>query len=169
MRRHRPAGGMTEGDDLLSGQKRIGEQARTLQNDVEGTFQIAIRDFVLRQIAVLEVNRIALWYGLLPDAAQGVMTRIGECQDLKSLRRHNTREARSAVGRQIHNLFAARAAVKEYKRPAWVGLLFRRVNRAVHVPVVAVAMITGPSVGGCQTGAVVRRIDRKPFIPGELQ
>ncbi len=71
MRRHWPAGGMTENDDLLSGQMLIGEQARALQDHVEGAFQIAIRDFVLWQIAILEVNRIALWYGLLPDAAQG--------------------------------------------------------------------------------------------------
>src|SRR5690348_632172 len=144
MRRHRPAGGMTENDDLLSGQMLIGEQACALQDDVEGTFQVAVRDFLLWQIAVLEVNRIALGNGLLPDAAQGVMARIGERQDLESLRCHNPRQAGSAVWRQVHDLFAARAAMKENKRSAWVYFLLRSINRPVHIPVVAVAVVTGP-------------------------
>src|SRR4029079_2274144 len=97
MRRHRPAGGMTENDDLASGQMPIGEQACALQDDVECTLQSAIRDFLLWQVAVFQINRIAFGNGLLPDAAQGVMARIRERQDLESLRCHNTRKAMSAV------------------------------------------------------------------------
>ena len=97
------------------------------------------------------------------------MARIGERQNFESLCREHARQSRPAVGRQIHDLFAAGAAVKENKGPTRIGFFFRRIERAVHVPVIAVAPITRPSIGSGYLSRAVRRFDREPFIPGQLQ
>jgi hypothetical protein len=48
MGRHRSAGGVAEADDFSSSEVIVGQQSRALKNDVEGTFQIAVEDFVVR-------------------------------------------------------------------------------------------------------------------------
>ena len=88
--------------------------------------------------------------GLFPNTADGVMPWISKRQHFESLGCQHARQAGSAVGRQIHDLFAAGAAVKKDESPPRVGFFFRRVKSAVHVPVIAVALIASPSIGGGQ-------------------
>ncbi len=68
---------MAEGDDRAAAEVFVGELAGAPEDDVEGTFQVAITDLFLRQVAIQEINRIALGDGLLPDAAGRVVARIG--------------------------------------------------------------------------------------------
>ena len=111
----------------LSGKVLVSQQPGALQDDVEGAFQVAVENFVLGQIAILEIDRIALGDGLFPYAAERVMARIGERQHFESLCREHARQPGPPVGRQIHDLFAAGAAVKENKSPTRIGFFFRRV------------------------------------------
>src|SRR5262245_20187733 len=76
--RHRSAGGMAEGDDLPDGEMLVGERAGTLQNDIECAFQIAVGSFIRWEFTILEIKRISLRNGKLPNAALRIVAGVGE-------------------------------------------------------------------------------------------
>src|ERR671923_812998 len=169
MSRHRPAGRMAKGDNFPSGKMLIGEEPRALKDDVERTFQVAVVNFLQWKIAVQEINRISLRDGSFPNAARRVVARIRQRQDLEALCGEHAGQSGSAVRRQIHDLFAARSAMKKNETSARISLFLRRKDRPMHVPVVAVALIARRRVSSRESSLGIRRLNRQPLIPCELQ
>src|SRR5262245_20725613 len=146
MRSHRSAGGMTESQDLPAAEVLIGQQSRPLENGVERALQVAIFDFFGRQFAVQEIDRRPLRDGLFPNASGRIVTRIGKSQSFEALGSENSGSTWTAVWGQVHDLFAARSAVKTNEGKAGNNFFLGSIERAMHVPIIAVSVVARPDL-----------------------
>src|SRR5215207_5413871 len=167
VRGHGTAGGMAEADDFTSGQVLVRQSPGPLEYDVKGAFQVAVSNFFLIQLPIQEIDRHAFGNGNFPHASRRVMAWIGEREDFESLGSGNPRQTRPPVRRQVHDLFTARSAVKKHQSSARIGFLRRRVQRAVHVPVVPITLIANGDIGAVKVSVRVGWRNGQPFIPGE--
>ena len=147
----------------------VGEGACALKYDVESALEIAIADFLLRQVAIHQINRLALGYGSLPQAARWIVAGIGKRQDFEALSGERAGQAGPAIRREVHDFLAAGAAVKTHEGAIGIDLVCRRIKRAMHVPFVAVAAVARGYVGAREVAVGVGLCDSQPFLPGELE
>jgi hypothetical protein len=157
-----------EAYDFAAGEMLVGELPGTLKNHVESALQITIENFFFWQFAVHQVGRHPLGNWLFPNAARGVMAGVCESQHFKALGCQHTRETGSSIRRKIHNFFAAGAAVKKNKSAPCIGFFVRRENGAMHIPIVAVAVVTSDGLGGGELALRVRLWEREPVVPREF-
>src|SRR5215510_14487157 len=169
MRRHRSAGGMSESQDLPAAEVLIGQQSRPLDNGVERALQVAIFDFFGRQFAVQEINWSALRDGLLPNASGRIVTRIGKSQSFEALGSENSGQTRSAVWGQVHDLFAARSAVKTNEGKTGINFFLGSIERTMHIPIIAVSVVARRDLFQLKVYVLKRCFHRQPLIPCKFQ
>ena len=97
------------------------------------------------------------------------MAGIGERQNFKALGCEHAREPGPSIRREVHDLFAAGAAVEKNKAACAVEFSLRREKSAVHVPVIAVAPVAGGNILSGEISNWIRRRNGEPILPAEFQ
>src|SRR5262249_27937297 len=112
-----------------------------------------------------------MWHTLLdrfgPGAARRIMAGVGHGENFETLRGQAPRDAGPAVGRLVHDALRAGAAVRDGDRDGRIDFFLGRVEPAVNVPIVAVAVESRGHLFHVESDLGIRRLDREPLLPND--